>query len=105
MQDASTISAADPLTLQRENEHLRRLNAELLDTINKQKSQIERLEARLDWLVRQHFGQRSERVNPGQGSLFAEPESEPAPPPPPDEEIVSKRKKNGHGRQKAAKEL
>jgi transposase len=108
MQDASTISAADPLTVQRENAHLRCLNAELLDTINKQKSQIEQLEARLDWLIRQHFGRRSERVNPDQGSLFAEPEgeSEPAPPPPPpDEEVVSKRKGKGHGRQKAAKEL
>lgn len=110
MQDASTISAADPLTLQRENEHLRCLNAELLDTIKKQKAQIERLEERLDWLIRQHFGRRSERVNPDQGLLFAEPESESEPPlpltsPPPDDEVAGKHKKKGHGRQKAAKEL
>lgn len=106
MQNASTIFAADPLAAQREIEHLRCLNAELLDTINKQKSQIEQLEARLDWLIRQHFGRRSERANPGQGSLFAEPEgnNEPAPPPP-NEEVAGKQKKKGHGRQKAAKEL
>ena len=66
MQDASTILAVDPLTvpsenlaLQREIEHLRSLNAELLATINKQKSQIEQFEARLDWLVRQHFAFRA----------------------------------------------
>ncbi len=106
MQDAPTTSAVDPLAWQRENEHLRHLNATLLDTITKLNSQIEQLQNRLDWLVRQHFGRRSERLNPDQGVLFPDPEGEPDPtplPPPEEETVVVKRK--GHGRRPASKEL
>ncbi|HEV3415814.1 MAG TPA: transposase, partial [Pirellulales bacterium] len=109
MQDASTIAAANPVDLERELERLRCFNAELLATIAKQKSQIEQLEGRLDWLVRQHFGRRSERSNPDQLPLFADPEGEQALPPPsptpPEKEFTPKNPRKGHGRRKAAKEL
>lgn len=109
MQDASTIAAANPVDLERELERLRCFNAELLATIAKQKSQIEQLEGRLDWLVRQHFGRRSERSNPDQLPLFADPEGEQAPaappPTPPEKEFSPKNPRKGHGRRKAPKDL
>jgi transposase len=99
MPDASTPSIADPLAKDREIERLRHLNAEQHATILKQQARIEQLQARLDWLVRRHFGRRSERLSPDQPLLFAEPEGELEPPPvpePPAEEVVVKKK--GHGR-------
>ena len=107
MPDASTISTADPLGLECEIQRLQHLNAELLDTINKQKSQIERLEAKLDWLVRQHFGRRSERLNPDQLLLFPNPEGEgePEAPPPIEPETITIQKRQGHGRRRPSKDL
>jgi len=98
MPDASATIDDELLSLRRENERLRHLNAELLATNTQLVSKIERLEGRLDWLVRKLFGRSSERVNPAQGTLFDEPEDVPAPvmPEPCVEEVVVKRK--GHGR-------
>ena len=105
MPDASVPIDDELLSLRRENERLRHLNAELLATNTQLGSKIEHLEGRLDWLVRKLFGRSSERVNPAQGTLFDKPEGEPAPvmPEPRVEEVVVKRK--GHGRRAPAKDL
>jgi transposase len=101
MPDAPTAAAVDPAAFAR----LQHLAAEQHATIRQQQAQIEQLQAKLDWLVRQHFGRRSERLSPEQPLLFAEPEGEPEPPPPPPpaEEVVVKKK--GHGRRAPRRDL
>lgn len=106
MPDAVTTSALpnDLSTLQRDYDHLRRMNEELLGTITALRSTNQQLHERLEWLLRQHFGRKSERVNPDQPLLFAEPEAElPAAPEPVREEVVVKRQ--GHGRRAQSKDL
>jgi transposase len=78
--------------------------AELFATVKEQRSTIQQQQDRIDWLVRQHFGRKSERINPDQPLLFAEPAAEPPPPPaPPEATVVVKRK--GHGRKPLPKDL
>lgn len=106
MQDAAAINDL-LLAKDREIERLRYLNAELLATNTQLGSKIEHLEARLDWLVRKVFGRSSERVNPAQGTLFAEPEGIAEPEAAPSEPIVDKPVNRGrpHGRRKPPKDL
>lgn len=72
--------------------------AELFATVKELRSDLEQLQTRHHWLVRQLFGRKSERVNPNQPLLFAEPAAEPPPavPEPEPTGVVAKRK--GHGR-------
>lgn len=108
MQDATVTSTMrdDRVTLQQHVNHLQRLNEELLTTITQLRSDNRQLQERLDWLVRQHFGRRSERINPDQPLLFDEPEAE-TPPlvPEPAPEDNGSTKRRGHGRRPKPKDL
>jgi transposase len=80
--------------------------AELFATVKEQRSTIQQQQDRIDWLVRQHFGRKSERINPDQPLMFDEPAAEPPPPAPESEPaatVVVKRK--GHGRTPLPKDL
>src|SRR5262245_44276321 len=59
MHDASVTLSHDVTTLQH-------MVGELLATIATLRSDNEQLQARIDWLVRQHFGRKSERLHPDQ---------------------------------------
>src|SRR5438067_3379366 len=99
MHEATVTLSSDVTTLQH-------MVGELLATIAALRSDNQQLQARLDWLVRQHFGRRTERLNPDQLSLFEEPAAEPEPevvPPPANEQAAAKRP--GHGRKPASKGL
>ena len=58
MHDATVTLSHDVTTLRRDNEHQRRMIEELLATIAGLRSDNEQLQARIDWLVRQHFGRK-----------------------------------------------
>lgn len=76
---------------------IRELTASLRDACR----QVEQLGHRLDLLLRRLYGPRSERVDPGQLLLFAEPAATLAPPPesPPEPSPRSRaRPVKGHGR-------
>src|SRR5262245_48058861 len=98
MHDASVTLSHDVTTLQH-------MVGELLATIAALRSDNEQLQARIDWLVRQHFGRKSERLHPDQLLLFDEPElpATPTPEPMPNESASTKSK--GHGRRPKSKDL
>jgi transposase len=79
---------------------------ELLATVKELRSDREQMQARIDWLVRAHFGRRSERI---EGPTLFDEHPAPEPPPPasappePEPTIVVKRP--GHGRKSLPKEL
>src|SRR5437660_4831452 len=104
MHDATVTLSHDVTTLRRDNEHQRRMIEELLATIAGLRSDNEQLQARIDWLVRQHFGRKSERINPDQPLLCDEPEP-PAPPPEPAPIEAMTAKRPGHGRRPKSKDL
>jgi transposase/uncharacterized coiled-coil protein SlyX len=84
-----------------------RMIGELLATVREQRRELDQLRSRLDQLLRRLYGPRSERINPDQPSLFAEPASEAAaaPPAPADEPPVSPRRNGRHGRRRLPKDL
>jgi transposase len=106
------ITPADPLPDDLETAH--QLIRELLATLSQQLHLNAKLQHQLEQLLRQRYGRKSERVDPGQLLLFAqdilaqaqaqaEPEAEPTPqaepgPEPAPAPSAPKPKKNGHGR-------
>jgi hypothetical protein len=78
--------------------------AELFATVNELRSDLEQLQTRNHWLVRQLFGRKSERVNPDQPLLFDEPIAESPPEPEPEPTVVVVRR-TGHGRKALPKDL
>lgn len=91
MQDALPPLPDDPAIL-------KSMIAELFVTVKELRSDGEQMQTRIDWLVRQLFGRKSERVNPNQPLLFDEPAAEPPPPAPEPEPTVVVVKRKGHGR-------
>jgi transposase len=78
---------------------------ELLATVRELRSDREQLQARIDWLVRAHFGRRSERL---EGPTLFDEHPAPEPPPidpPPEPSAVEVAKVKGHGRRPKSKDL
>ncbi|QDV34418.1 IS66 family transposase [Tautonia plasticadhaerens] len=75
---------------------------QLADSLRAARRQVEQLGHRLDLLLRRMYGPRSERVDPGQLLLFAEPAEPPLAPSPeaPSEASPPSRARpvRGHGR-------
>jgi transposase len=100
------ITASDPLPDDLETAH--RLIRELLETLGQQIYLNEKLQHQLEQLLRQHYGKKSERIDPAQLLLFAQEilaQAAPAPTPAAAPELAdaatpatSASKKNGHGR-------
>jgi transposase len=108
MQDAlAAPPLPDPIaTLQRDYDHLRRMNEELLGTLHERDREVESLRSRLDQLLRRIYGPRSERIHPDQPLLFDAPAEAPSSPPPPADEPAPAARPNGrHGRRKLPRDL
>ncbi len=81
---------------------------QLTDTVGAMQQELDQFKHYIDRLVRQRFGPRSEKLSPGQLTLFDEPEAEPAPEEPeedsstepPAETTVSSHRRRGGGRNK-----
>jgi transposase len=104
---ATTVAAVDPAQLPDDPALLKAMLAEVLAALRVSRQEGERLQTRLDQLLRRLYGPRSERLPPDQPLLFPEPAADEAvtPPPPtaPDEAVKPRRK--GHGRQQLPKHL
>jgi transposase len=96
----------DIATLRRDNEHLRRLNEELLVTIAQLRSTVEKQQAHIHYLVRMTYGRRSERLEgPTLFDGLAGPDPPPEPRPPSPGGAVAKARRPGHGRRPRAQSL
>jgi transposase len=104
---ATAVPAVDPAHLPDDPALLKAMLAELLAALRASRQEGERLRQRLDQLLRRLYGPRSERLNPDQLLLFAEPPAgeavTPASPTDPGESAKPRRK--GHGRQRLPKHL
>src|SRR5436309_12590870 len=81
---ATAVPAVDPAHLPDDPALLKAMLAELLAALRVSGQEGEQLRQRLDQLLRRLYGPRSERLNPDQLLLFAEPpEAEAVTPPPP----------------------
>ena len=89
-----------------DRDQLRRMNAELVETVVGQRRQIDELEHQIQLLLQRIYGPRSERINPDQPLLFDDPEGTPPPAPPPEEEEQPRKpQKRRHGRKKLLSSL
>jgi transposase len=104
---ATTAAAVDPAQLPDDPALLKAMLAEVLAALRASRQEGDRLRERLDQLLRRLYGPRSERLNPDQLLLFAEPPvgGELTPPPTTDPGEASKPRRKGHGRQQLPKHL
>jgi transposase len=104
---ATTIPAIDPADLPDDPALLKAMLAEVLAALRASRQEGEQLRQRLDQLLRRLYGPRSERLNPDQLLLFAEPpEAEAKQPSQPMEPAESaKTRRKGHGRQQLPRHL
>src|SRR5436305_1532253 len=104
---ATTDLVFDPAHLPDDPALLKAMLAELLSALRASRQEGEQLRQRLDQLLRRLYGPRSERLNPDQLLLFAEPPAGEAvtPPPPADSGESAKPRRKGHGRQRLPKHL
>jgi transposase len=87
---------------------LKRMVLELLASLRERDRDIEALRHRLDLLLRRLYGPRSERINPDQLLLFAEPAASPDTAPAPPEPAAAakpKRRCRPHGRRRLPESL
>src|SRR5947209_2713445 len=98
---ATAVPAVDPAHLPDDPALLKAMLAEVLAALRASRQEGERLRERLDQLLRRLYGPRSERLNPDQLLLFAEPAAGEAvtPPPSTDPGAAAKPRRRGHGRQ------
>jgi len=104
---ATVVPAVDPADLPDDPSLLKAMLAELLAALRASRQEGDRLRERLDQLLRRLYGPRSERLNPDQLLLFAEPAAggEMTPPPPTDPGELAKPRRKGHGRQQLPRHL
>src|SRR5436305_8787867 len=103
---ATTDLVFDPAHLPDDPALLKAMLAELLSALRASRQEGDRLRERLDQLLRRLYGPRSERLNPDQLLLFAEPPAgEDVTPPPADPREAAKPRRKGHGRQRLPKHL
>ena len=103
----TTVTACDPADLPDDPALLKAMLAEALAALRASRQEGDHLRQRVDQLLRRLFGRRSERLNPDQLLLFAEPSADEAvaPATPTDAEEVAKPRRKGHGRQQLPKHL
>jgi transposase len=103
----TAVFAVDPADLPDAPALLKAMLAEALAALRASRQEGDRLRQRVDQLLRRLFGRRSERVNPDQLLLFAEPPADEAvtPATPTDAEAAAKPRRKGHGRQQLPKHL
>ncbi|HEV3256582.1 MAG TPA: transposase, partial [Gemmataceae bacterium] len=104
---ATTVTAIDPAQLPDDPALLKAMLAEVLAALRTSRQEGDRLREQLDQLLRRLYGPRSERLNPDQLLLFAEPPAggEMTPPPAADPDEAAKPRRKGHGRQQLPKHL
>jgi transposase len=102
---ATAVPAVDPADLPDDPALLKAMLAEVFAALRASLQEGERTRQRLDQLLRRLFGRRSERLNPDQLLLFAEPAADEAVAPPPDPSESAKPRRKGHGRQQLPKHL
>src|SRR3954452_13265752 len=103
---ATAVPAVDPASLPDDPALLKAMLAELLAALRASRQDGERLRERLDQLLRRLYGPRSERLNPDQLLLFAEPPAdEDVTPPASDPGEAAKPRRKGHGRQQLPRHL
>ena len=104
---ATTVPAIDPAHLPDDPALLKAMLAEVLAALRTSRQDGERLRERLDQLLRRLYGPRSERLNPDQPLLFAEPPAaeEVSPPPATGTDAAAKPRRQGHGRQQLPRHL
>jgi transposase len=90
--------STDASSLPPDVETLQRLVVELSTTVTTQQRQLDQLQHYLAQLLKARYGQRSERLDPQQLALFAEPSVPPAPPAPPNDTPVAAHVRRGGGR-------
>src|SRR6516162_5662102 len=107
MSPAAVLPAIDPAQLPDDTALLKAMLAEVLAALRASRQEGEQLRQRLDQLLRRLYGPRSERINPDQLLLFAEPAAaeakQPSQPMEPAESAKTRRK--GHGRQQLPRHL
>jgi transposase len=105
--DTSIAPAWVPAQLPDDPGLLKAMLAEALAALRASRQEGDRLRQRLDQLLRRLFGRRSERLNPDQLLLFAEPSVDEAvaPPPPTDPSKSARPRRRGHGRQQLPEHL
>jgi transposase len=105
--NTTTVTACDPADLPDDPALLKAMLAEALAALRASRQEGDHLRQRVDQLLRRLFGRRSERVNPDQLLLFAEPSADEAvaPPPPTDPSESAKPRRRGHGRQQLPEHL
>src|SRR5437588_8576012 len=102
----TAVPAIDPAHLPDDPALLKAMLAEVLAALRASRQEGERLRERLDQLLRRLYGPRSERLNPDQLLLFAEPPATGATAPPPtDPGEAAKPHRKGHGRQHLPRHL
>ena len=103
----TAVPAIDPAHLPDDPALLKAMLAEVLAALRASRQEGERLRERLDQLLRRLYGPRSERLNPDQLLLFAEPAAGEAvtPQPPTDPGAAAKPRRKGHGRQQLPRHL
>jgi transposase len=92
----------DPAQLPDDVSVLKTLIAQLLEALASKSRQIDQLTHRLQQLLRAHFGQKSEKIDPAQMVLFAQQILAQAPVPPPAPAPASR---PGHGRKRLPRNL
>jgi transposase len=102
---ATAIPAIEPDDLPDDPALLKAMLAEVLAALRASRQEGEQLRQRVDQLLRRLYGPRSERLNPDQPLLFAEPPTSEIPPPPTDLGESAKPHRKGHGRQQLPKHL
>jgi transposase len=107
MSPAAALPAIDPAQLPDDTALLKAMLAEVLAALRASRQEGEQLRQRLDQLLRRLYGPRSERLDPDQLLLFAEPPAsgEMAPPLPTDSSEADKPRRTGHGRQQLPRHL
>jgi transposase len=103
----TAVFAVDPADLPDDAALLKAMLAEVLAALRASLQEGERTRQRLDQLLRRLYGPRSERLNPDQLLLFAEPPADEAvaPATPTDGEEAARPRRKGHGRQQLPKRL
>jgi len=102
----TAVAAVDPAQLPDDPALLKAMLAESLAALRASRQEGERLQARLDQLLRRLYGPRSERLPPDQPLLFPEATADqPATPPPVAPAETAKPRRKGHGRQQLPKHL
>jgi transposase len=104
--DVQLAKPIDPAQLPDDTAVLKSLIAELLESMRSLRRQNEQLEHRLQQLLRAHFGQKSEKIDPAQMMLFAQQIlSQAQAPSPAPAEAPAPTLRQGHGRKKLPRNL